>query len=376
MPRPRVVSIRSLLLILFVTALLAPSAAAAAPAAEPRTDGARAPADPVAAAGAPVERAELVMGTIARIASDDPALGPAAFEAAFAALRAVDAAMSLYRPESELVRVNAHAARHPEAVGPDLFAVLARARELSVATDGAFDVTVLPLLRLWGAYGELSYLGGGSIRAVGFGGLQLDPAARTVSFRRRGMGLDLGGIAKGFALDRARAALVTAGVRRARLDLGGTLALLGSGPDGDWRVAVRDPRAPATPLGVLTLAPDTAVSTSASYARDFPREGWRAPSHVYDPRSGRPVRATLAVTVWAADATTADALSTALLVLGPDDADRALAHESAAGALFFEGDAGGRVTMRGRPPRDWRPAALGQAGPRLLYDAKSKKEDT
>ena len=321
-----------------------------------------------------VERAELVMGTVARIAGDDPALGSLAFEAAFAALRDVDAGMSLYRADSELVRVNARAAGHAEPVGSELFTLLARARQLSEETDGAFDVTVLPLLRLWGAYGGLSYLGAGRVGAVGFAGLQLDPSAHTVSFRRPGMGLDLGGIAKGFALDRARAALVAAGVRRARLDLGGTLVLLGD--DGDWRVAVRDPRAPETALGVLVLSPDTAVSTSANYARDFAREGWRAPSHIYDPRSGRPVRAGRAVTVWAADATTADALSTALLVLGPDGADAVLARERTAGALFFEQDQGGRVTMRGRPPRDWRTAEPASASVPASVGACRTREDT
>lgn len=305
-----------------------------------------------------VERAELVMGTVARVELPASAARTTAFAAAFAAIRSVDASMSLYRRDAALVRVNERAARRPEHVDPPLFALLRRARELSVESGGAFDPTVLPLLRLWGAYPDLPYLCAGNARAVGIAGLRLDADARTVRFTRPGMGLDLGGIAKGFALDRARAALAAAGVSRARLDLGGQLAFMGSGPDGGWRVAVRDPDDPARLLGVVAVDPDASVSTSGNYARDFGREGWHAPSHIYDPRTGRPALRALAVTVWAPDAATADALSTALFVLGPEDASRLLAREPRVGALFAERrSAGGRITFAGRPPRGFVPAA-------------------
>jgi len=306
----------------------------------------------------PVERAELVMGTMARIGLPPAQASPRAFEAAFAALRDVDATMSLYRRDSELVRVNARAGEHPEPVDAALFALLARARELGLESNGAFDVTVLPLLRLWGAYPELTYLGAGSVTAVGIEGLRLDPRAHSVSFARPGMGIDLGGIAKGFALDRARAALAAAGVDRARLDLGGDLAFIGDGPQGAWRAAVRDPDAPDRPLGVLAVGADASFSTSGNYERDFAHEGWRAPSHIYDPRSGRPVTRDLAVTVWSPDATTADALSTALIVLGPEGADALLAREPTAGALFAErlpGQTTRRITLAGRAPLGWTP---------------------
>ena len=310
---------------------------------------------PVAAARAAQSRAELVMGGVATITMPDAA--DAAFEAGFAALRAVDAAMSLYRPDSELVRLNRHAASHAEPVDAPLFACLERARALSAVSDGAFDVTVLPLLRAWGAYRELDYLGVVRADAVGWGGLVLDRDARTVRFARDGMGLDLGGIAKGFALDRARAAVAAAGVRRAVLDLSGNLALLGAGPGIGWRVAVTDPTDPDTTVGVLTLGPDQAVSTSGNYRRAFAHEGWRAPSHIYDPRTGRPVERDLAVTVWAPDATTADALSTALFVVGPAGACDVLARVPDAGALFVEtGTLDRRVVLAGRPPLRFEPS--------------------
>lgn len=309
------------------------------------------------AASAPLhERAEYVMGTVARIAMLGDVGDPAAFEAGFGAIRAVDRSMSLYRPESELLRVNAHAAWHAEPVGADLFRLLVRAGELSVVSDGAFDVTVLPLLRAWGGYRELAHLGVFDPSAVGYAALRLDREAASVRFELPGMALDLGGIAKGYALDRAREALRDRGVRRARLDLGGNLALLGTGPSGQWTVAVRDPAQPTRALGILTLPADYAVATSANYARDFATEGWRAPSHVYDPRTRRPVLDHGAVTVWAPDATTADALATALLVTGSQGADDVLARTPGVGALFAD-EHGGRVTIHGMRPPDWAPMA-------------------
>jgi thiamine biosynthesis lipoprotein len=306
-------------------------------------------------AAAAAERAELVMGTLARIVIPGESATADRFDAAFAALRSVDAAMSLYRPASEVRRVNAHAAFHPEPVGPELFAVLTRARELAVATDGAFDPTVLPLLVAWGAYRELQLRTDEPV-TVGFAGLRLDDRTRTVAFRARGMGLDLGGIAKGFALDRATAALRALGARRALLDLGGNLALVDDDQARRWPVAVRDPHSPDRPLGTLAVGRG-GVSTSANYARDFAAEGWRAPTHIYDPRTRRPVGVERAVTVWAADATTADALSTALMVTGKGGADAVLARIPGAGALIAEGTRGDvTLTWHGEPPLAWDPA--------------------
>ena len=313
-----------------------------------------------AVAGA-ATRATLVMGTIARITLAD-GTDDAAFDAGFAAFERVDASMSLYRSTSDLVRVNAHAGEHAEPVDAELFDCLARSRAMSALTDGAFDVTILPLLRAWGAYPGLDYLGAVRPDAIGWEALLLDPDGRTVRFQRPGMGLDLGGVAKGFALDRARDAMVAGGVRAAVLDLGGELLLVGVGPDGGWRIAVRDPAAPDATLGVLVFDRAEAVSTSGNYERDFATEGWRTPSHIFDPRTGGPVRRGLAVTVWAADATTADALSTALLVLGPDAAAPVLARVPDAGALFVDDGGARRLTLVGHAPRTFEPAG---ATPRL-----------
>ncbi len=325
----------------------------------------------VAGAGAApaATRAELVMGTIARITLVD-GRDDAAFEAGFAALRRVDEAMSLYHPDSGLVRVNARAGRRAERVDPDLYACLARAQAMSAATDGAFDATVLPLLQAWGAYPDLPYLPVGRADAVGWGNLELDRRAHTVRFARAGMGVDLGGIAKGFALDRTRAALVAAGVRRAVIDLGGNLAMVGD-QIGGWRIAVRDPTDPNGTIGTLVLDGGLSVSTSGNYARDFAAEGWRTRSHIFDPRSGRAVRADLAVTVWGPEGAAADALSTALLVLGPTRAADVLARVPGAGALFVDdGGPARRIVFAGRAPRGFGPRA---AAARVAVNAIERK---
>jgi thiamine biosynthesis lipoprotein len=187
--------------------------------------------------------------------------------------------------------------------------------------------------------------------AVGFAAMLLDPAARSVRFTLPGMALDLGGIAKGWALDRARAALAARGVRRAMLDLGGNLACLGAGGEDGWQVAVRDPEAPDGVLGIVGVPDGGTISTSANYARDFDGEGWRARTHIYDPRTRRPVLSARAVTVWAPEAAAADALSTALFVLGVEDAASVIARFPDAGALFAEGR---DVRLVGRAPLSWR----------------------
>jgi thiamine biosynthesis lipoprotein len=122
-------------------------------------------------------------------------------------------------------------------------------------------------------------------------------------------------------------------------------------------VAVTDPALPDATVGVLTLDRDQAVSTSGNYRRDFATEGWRTPSHIYDPRTGRPVEGDLAVTVWAPDATTADALSTALLVAGVDGAADVLGRVPDVGALFVSGRTDARrMVFAGQRPRQFEPA--------------------
>ena len=278
-----------------------------------------------AAESEPLRRAWLLMGTACEVTlyAADSTGAAGAFDAAWRAMARVDSLMSLYRPESELCRINAGAARSPVEIDLETFAVLAAALDCSRRSGGAFDVTVKPLMDLWGFYRRTDRAPDDaaidSVRAlVDWRGVTLDADRRTVRLARPGMAIDLGGIAKGWAVDRAVSALRSRGIARALVNLGGNIYALGAPPDEPrgWPVGLRDPRFPDSLSDVVHLR-DRAVASSGGYEK-FVTLGGRRYGHILDPRRGRPVEGVLGTTVIAPDATTADALSTALFVLGPE----------------------------------------------------------
>jgi thiamine biosynthesis lipoprotein len=294
----------------------------------------------------------LVMGTTCevRLRSADTALARRGFDAAFGELARVDSLMSLYRPGSELVRVNREAAARPVAVSEPTFAVLAAAQAMAAASDGAFDVTVKPLMDLWGFYRRAGHAPSpaaiDSARArTGWTRLHLDPTARTVRFEAPGMAIDLGGIAKGFAIDRAMQALAGLGLRHALIDLGGNIAARGDAADGarGWPVAVRDPARPDSILTLVTLV-DEAVACSGGYEKFVVLDGitW---GHIMDVRRGRPVTGVLGTTVVAPEALRADALSTTLFVRGAGALDWLAERHPGVEASITLGDAAGGKTF-------------------------------
>ena len=243
-----------------------------------------------------------------------------------AALDEVDRLASTWRDDSELSALNRHDSVDWLEVSAEFCAMLDAALAVSRETGGAFDPTVGPLVNLWG-------FGPGRIvttppadtaieaaRAiVGFEGIEADctrPAARK---RDGAMYVDLSGWAKGYAVDRVKAAVQARGYRDFMVEIGGELAVLGHNAEGlDWAIAVEAPAIDRrTAQSVLRLA-DTSVATSGDYRNFFEFEG-RLYSHTIDPRTGRPVEHGLAsVTVLDASAARADGLATALLVLGPE----------------------------------------------------------
>ncbi len=253
----------------------------------------------------------------------------AAGEEALAEIRRLEGQLSFYRAESEISRINARAARGPVRVEPRLFRLLERAAGLYVRTEGAFDPTVGPLMRAWGFTGETGNVPEEKTlleirRQTGMRYVRLDPEAYTVAFDRPGICLDLGGIGKGYAIDEAAAILKEAGVAHALLH-GGTSTAYAFGRPGEaeaWKVAVPAPGDDDGDdlLAVATLA-DEALSVSAGSGKAF-EAGGKTYGHVLDPRSGRPVEGALLAAVVTGSATDADALSTALLVLGPDAVTR------------------------------------------------------
>ena len=292
-----------------------------------------------AAAGAaspPAREVRLVMGTTAEVRATLPAENAgAALDAAFAALDLVDRRMSLWK-ESELRALNRSGAA---LVSPETAAVLAHALEVAEASGGAFDPTVEPLLRARGDYGGAPRdVAPGEERrllaAVGWRRVHLDRGTRRVRLER-GTRLDLGGIAKGYATDLALAALRDAGAQAGLVDLGGSS--LGSFGE-TLEVVLRDPEDPGRPPFGLFRAREASVSTSA---------GDQKPGHIVDPRTGSAASAVLTATVVARSGIEADALSTAVFVLGPEDGLALVARRGAAGLALVREE--GRAVVRTTP---------------------------
>jgi len=269
------------------------------------------------------------MGTLVEIkavAAERPAEEiDRAVEAAFDAVRRVDSLMSTYNEDSELSRVNREAHKEPVQISPETTEVIAKAIELSGKTDGAFDITVMPLLEIWGFAkgGEKSVptqtLIDEKLQFVGCNLIELDSAKREIGLKTEGTSIGLGGIAKGYAVDAAVSSLVAAGVDSAIVNAGGDLYCLGNKMPGQgWRVGVRNPAVKNVLLGYVRIA-DKAIATSGDYENYFIVDGVRY-SHILDPRTGRPSSGgPHSVTVVADTCADADALATAVFVLGRTD---------------------------------------------------------
>ena len=244
---------------------------------------------------------------------DTPSLR-AAGEEALNEIERLDAQLSLYRPSSEIANINARAAREPVRVEPSLFRLLQHAQQLSRETEGAFDITIAPLMRAWGLMGGKGKLPTRTELAVaracvGMHLVELDPKQFTIRFTRPGMMLDLGAIGKGHAIDQAAEILREAGVTRALIH-GGTSTAYALG--GAFHIAI----ASETDQPITTVAlNNTALSVSAVWGKSI-RIGKRTYGHIIDPRTGKPVSRALLAAVILPSATETDALSTALLTVG------------------------------------------------------------
>jgi len=278
---------------------------------------------------APVMLARHAMATRFEIAlhGGNPVSLRAAGEEALDEIERLENLLSLYRTSSEIAHVNARAFHEPVRVSVPVFRLLVHAFQISDATAGAFDITVGPLLQCWGFIGASGRVPTDEeledARArVGWRHVELDAAEFTVRFDKPGMMLDLGAIGKGFAIDSAATLLREAGVTSGILH-GGTSSIfaIGCPPDAaGWKIAIRQPsemvpEAGTTDLPTVTLR-DEALSVSAVWGRSFQAGSTRF-GHIIDPRTGHPAGDTVLTAVVLPSTTESDALSTALLALGP-----------------------------------------------------------
>lgn len=290
-----------------------------------------------------VERETYVMGTTlrARVEAESRASGIAAIEAAFNEVRRLDGVLSTWREGTEMARLNAAPAGVWFRASGELFSLLREARACWTETGGAFDPAVGPLVTAWDLRGAgrrpSAAEHAASVAESGFHHFELDGFRGAVRRTSAGAWIDTGGFGKGAALRAAKVALLEAGVRSALLDFGGQLLAFGSeegGGGSGWRIAVADPSRRGEPAAWLVLD-DASAATTAASERFVSVDGERL-GHVLDPRSGRPVAAWGSVTVVAEDPLIADALSTALFVMGPDAGMRWVSGRDGVRALFLE----------------------------------------
>jgi thiamine biosynthesis lipoprotein len=248
----------------------------------------------------------------------------AAFEAAVDEIRRIEALMTTWRPDSELSRVNAAAGHEEVAVSAETFEVVAASIHTSEISDGTFDITFESLHGLWKFDQDLdphpptAAQVKAKLPLVGYRHVHLDPSARTIFIDQPGTKISLGGIAKGYAVDKAAAVLEKAGLTTYFVQAGGDLFTRGRKPDGsDWSAGVRDPRGPEGSYFALLHVSDHAFSTAGDYERSYIVDGKRY-HHIIDPRTGYPATASRSVTIWAPTALIADEIDDAVFILGPE----------------------------------------------------------
>jgi len=286
--------------------------------------------------------------------------GSAALAASlFARVRELETELSEWRDGSPLAAVNRAAGAAPVAVPDDLLRLLERSLELGRRTNGAFDASWAALWGLWDFRAARPSLPDPAevarrVALVDYRRVVLDPVAGTVFLPEAGMQLGLGGIAKGFALDDLTARLEATGYGDFLIVGGGQVVARGSRGDRPWRIGLRDPRGGPDELFARLDPGDASVSTTADNEAFFEIDGVRY-QHVLDPRTGWPARGVRSVTVRHSEATLADALSTALMVLGPE-AGAPVAEALGAEWLFVD-DAGNLLASPGLEPRLERLAA-------------------
>jgi thiamine biosynthesis lipoprotein len=266
---------------------------------------------------------DVAMGTAIHVElwCTDAPHGRAAAAAVLAEMHRIDAAMSPVKPTSELARINREAHAHAVPLSAEMTALLDRALAFSKLSHGAFDITFAAAGRLYdfreGVAPDDAALAA-ACPAIDWRALELDTRAGTLRFARPGMRIDLGGFAKGHAVDNAARILTQRfGIRHALISAGGDSRAIGDHRGRPWSIAIRDPRRETEVVAVLPLE-DVSISTSGDYERCFVHADGRRVHHILDPRTGRPADAARSVTVLGPDGTTTEALSKTVFVLGVD----------------------------------------------------------
>lgn len=324
--------------------------------AELRPDGAQQPAP----AGHYVTRSGTAMGTFVQVRAYLPGppspqieaeVGPK-LERALAEIRRLERLMTTWRNDSDISRVNEAAGSAAIKVSPEVLDVVRRSIEYSRRSSGAFDISFYALRGLWRFDDDLTPVlpDPAEIRRrlplINWRQIFVDDKAGTVRLGKPGMAINLGGIGKGYAVDAAVAVLKREGIPSGLVQAGGDLMLFGSKDGQPFMAGVRDPRSP-DPGDYFAVCPvsDHAFSTAGDYERAFLKDGVRY-HHILDPRTGQPARRARSVTVYAPDATTADGLDDAVLILGPAAGLKLIDSLPDAGAIIVDADNKVHISQR------------------------------
>jgi thiamine biosynthesis lipoprotein len=266
------------------------------------------------------------MGSELRLSAwtqDEPAT-LAVFESVFKEFDRLEALMSTWKDGSEIQILNKAAGQHPVPVSEEIRSVLITGRQVSEWTAGKFDLTWGVMSGLW----KFDYQNkDGSIpdpkevarrrKLIDYRQLEVDEQSRTAFIHRAGMIVNLGGIGKGYAVDRARDILRQRGIQDFMIQFGGDLYVAGKNGDRPWRLGIQDPRGPAEQIFASVEVSNSTFSTSGDYERFFIKDGRRY-HHILDPATGEPAQGSRSVTILASSATIADGLSTGIFILGPE----------------------------------------------------------
>jgi thiamine biosynthesis lipoprotein len=270
----------------------------------------------------PYNETQFLMDTVIEITAYGPG-AEQAVKAAFAEFKRLHDLTNNFDPASQVSAINQAAGRGKIKADPDLIAMLRRSNELAGKLDRTFDVTVGPLTDLWGIGRKGDYVPARTdidtaLALVNYRLVAIDENAGAVYLPKEGMKLDLGGIAKGYAVDKAVAILKSNGVTSALINAGGDVRVIGRRPDGNpWRIGVQHPRKPDAIIAKLALTDWDTMETSGDYQRYIMKDGVRY-AHVLDPRTGLQPRQLASVTMVINSSADGDIFSTALFVLGPE----------------------------------------------------------
>ena len=296
--------------------------------------------------------------------ADDPGKGDAAIDAVMAEMRRIDDLMSHYKPESQLSQINARAAQEPVQVDKELFDLIKLSTHFSEITEGAFDITYASVGHLYDYPHHVRPTEEqikAALPAVNWRNMLFDPVHHTIRFEHEGMRIDLGGIGKGYAVDRGIAILQAHGFQHALVSAGGDSRIIGDRMGRPWLIGIRNPD---DKQKVVTRIPivNSAMSTSGDYERFFDEGGVRY-HHIIDPHTGHPASKVRSATILGPTATETDGMSKTAFVLGPEKALEIINKMPQYDAVFVTPD--GKILYSNglAPPPPPKPAAA-EASPK------------